>query len=154
MILAYIFSIIFLVVADQYSKQVVISYLLLGEKKIVIPNFFDVTYVKNTGAAWSMMEGQQSIFIIISFLAVVGFCYLLIKDKSKFNLYKLSYLLIIGGALGNLIDRITLNYVIDFLDFNIFGYDFPVFNIADSFITIGVFIYVILIILENKNAKN
>ena len=154
-ILAYLFTIIFLVGLDQYTKQLVVAYIPEGSKLEIIPNFFNITYVKNTGAAWSMFEGQRSIFIIITIAAVIYFSYLLIKEKDKPFINKLCYLLIVGGAIGNFIDRVLNAYVVDFLSFKLFGsYDFPVFNLADCFLTIGVFLYIILSLVEMKNAKN
>lgn len=154
MYLAYLFIIALLVSIDQYSKQVVITYLDLGEKMEVIPNFFYVNHVRNTGAAWSLFDGQRTLFIIITILAIIGFGYLLLKIKNNTILHKISYLLIIGGSIGNLIDRISYGFVVDFLDFYIFGYDYPVFNIADSFLVVGVILYLITIILENTHAKD
>lgn len=154
-ILAYLFAIIFLVGADQYTKLLVATYIPLNERLEVIPNFFNITHVRNTGAAWSLFEGQRSIFIIITVIAVIYFFYLLIKDKNKPFIYKVCYILVISGAIGNFIDRFINSYVIDFLSFRLFGfYDFPVFNIADCFLTIGFIIYIILSLVEMKNAKN
>lgn len=154
MILAYLFIISFLVAIDQYSKQIIATYINLGDLKEVIPDFFYLTNVHNTGAAWSIMEGEISAFIVITVGAILLFSYLLFFSKSKTKLETVSYLLVIGGAIGNFIDRINLNYVIDFLDFYIFKYDFPVFNLADCFLTIGVGLYIISFILENRHAKN
>ena len=153
-ILGYLFTIIFLVGLDQYTKNLIVTYIPEGEKLEIIPGFFNVTYVKNSGAAWSMLEGQRTIFIIITVLAVIYFSYLLIKEKDKPFIFKISYLLIIGGAIGNFLDRFVNAYVVDFLDFKFFGYDFPVFNLADCFLTVGVFIYLIASLVEMKRAKN
>lgn len=153
-ILGYLFTIIFLVGLDQYTKNLIVTYIPEGEKLEIIPDFFNVTYVKNSGAAWSMLEGQRTIFIIITVLAVIYFSYLLIKEKDKPFIFKVSYLLIIGGAIGNFLDRFVNAYVVDFLDFKFFGYDFPVFNLADCFLTVGVFIYLIASLVEMKRAKN
>lgn len=154
-VLAYLFTIIFLVGLDQYTKQLVVAYIPEGSKLEIIPNFFNITYVKNTGAAWSMFEGQRTIFIVITIASVIYFSYLLIKEKDKPFINKLCYLLIIGGAIGNFIDRVFNAYVVDFLSFKLFGfYDFPVFNLADCFLTIGVFLFIILSLVEMKNAKN
>lgn len=154
MVLSYLFIIAFLVAADQFSKQVIVTYLPLNDKRELISNFFYLTNVRNNGAAWSMLEGKQLLFIIITIGAVLLFSYLLFKKNNITKLEKISYLLIIGGAIGNLIDRVINNYVIDFLDFYIFGYDFPVFNLADCFLTVGVFLYIIAAILESKSAKH
>lgn len=154
MVLSYLFIIAFLVAADQFSKQVIVTYLPLNDKREIISNFFYLTNVRNNGAAWSMLEGKQLLFIIITIGAILLFSYLLFKKNNITKLEIISYLLIIGGAIGNLIDRVINNYVIDFLDFYIFGYDFPVFNLADCFLTVGVFLYIVAAILESKSAKH
>ena len=135
--LAYIFTIVFLVGLDQYTKQLIVTYIPLNERLEIIPNFFNITHVRNTGAAWSMLEGQKLIFIVITIVAIIYFSYLLIKDKDKPFINKLCYLLIVSGAIGNFIDRLINSYVVDFLSFKLFGfYDFPVFNVADCFLTV------------------
>lgn len=154
MILSFLFVITLLVCLDQYTKSVVATLLIINNPKEVIPNFFYLNHVENTGAAWSIMEGKQTFFIIISFIALIVFVYMLYKEKDKGLLNVSSYLLIIGGTIGNLIDRIRNGCVVDFLDFKIFGYDFPVFNLADTFLTIGVFLLIISLIKETRNAKN
>ena len=154
MYLAYLFVIALLVSVDQFSKQVVATYLTIGEKKEIIPDFFYLNHVHNTGAAWSMFDGQKTIFIVVTILAIIGFAYMLLKNKNEKLINKVSFLLMIGGAIGNLIDRLTYGYVIDFLDFYIINYDYPVFNLADAFLVIGVILYLINIIWENSNAKN
>lgn len=154
MILFCLFIIVLLVSIDQYTKSVVLKTINLLDKHEVIPNFFYITNVRNTGAAWSILEGKQTFFIIITFIAIAVFVYLLYKDRNKSKLLTISYLLIISGAIGNLIDRITNAYVVDFLDFYIFGYDFPVFNVADSFLTIGVILIFIYSFLEYRSGKN
>lgn len=152
--LIYIFTILFLTGLDQYSKSLVVSYIDEFAQIPIIKGFFSLTYVRNTGAGFSIMEGQQMILILITLVAIAYFSYSLYKAKNKETLKIISLILIISGALGNLIDRISYNYVIDFFDFVIFGYDFPVFNVADSLLCIGVGLLVIDVLLENKNAKN
>ena len=153
--LAYIFTIVFLVGLDQYTKQLIVTYIPLNERLEIIPNFFNITHVRNTGAAWSMLEGQKLIFIVITIVAIIYFSYLLIKDKDKPFINKLCYLLIVSGAIGNFIDRLINSYVVDFLSFKLFGfYDFPVFNVADCFLTVGVSIYIIISIVEMSREKN
>jgi signal peptidase II len=110
--------------------------------------------VRNYGAGFSIMQHETAFLTALSIIAIIILSYMLIKAKKSDTVSIISYILIISGALGNLIDRARLGYVVDFLDFNIFGYDYPVFNIADSFITVGCFILIIMVILETKNAKN
>ena len=151
----YLFIILFEVLIDQFSKQIVTAYLDLYQKVEVIPSFFNLTYVQNYGAGFSILEGQRFLFLFITIVAIIIFSYMLYKGKNSHIVYKTSLLLILGGTLGNFIDRIVHTYVVDFLDFIIFGYDFPVFNIADSFLTIGVILLLIYtLFIEGKNGKN
>ena len=151
----YLFIILFEVLLDQFSKQIVTAYLDLYQKVEVIPSFFNLTYVQNYGAGFSILEGQRFLFLFITIVAIIIFSYMLYKGKNSHIVYKTSLLLILGGTLCNFIDRIVHTYVVDFLDFIIFGYDFPVFNIADSFLTIGVILLLIYtLFIEGKNGKN
>lgn len=152
--IASILFVILLVVLDQASK----IYLTLVNKTSpidleVIRGFFRITYTCNDGAAFSILKGKRVFFIIMTIIVVFFIVYYLLKNK-VYWVEKYSLLLIISGAVGNLIDRIMYGYVIDFLDFIIFGYDFPVFNIADSFITIGAIGLIISILFLNKEGEN
>lgn len=149
----YLLLIIAIVSLDQISKYVIVTHIELGSKFEIIRDFFDITYVRNYGAGFSILQNQTIIFYIIGIIAIIVFTYFLIKDKSS-SLNKAAYLLIIGGTIGNLVDRLVHIYVVDFLDFNIFGYDFPVFNFADCFLTIGCAILIISTLKEEKHAKN
>lgn len=152
--IASILFVILLVVLDQASK----IYLTLVNKTSpidleVIKGFFRITYTCNDGAAFSILKGKRVFFIIMTIIVIFLIVYYLLKNK-VYWVEKYSLLLIISGAVGNLIDRIMYGYVIDFLDFIIFGYDFPVFNIADSFITIGAIGLIISILFLNKEGEN
>ena len=145
-----LFVCLFTLAIDQLSKVIVTSFLSLKESVSVIGNFFKITYVYNEGAAWGMLNGKTFLLIIVSFGALFYLSKEIIKYKeNKMNIWGLGLLL--GGILGNLLDRILYGYVRDFLDFRIFGYDFPIFNIADSAILIGV---ALLIIANNRGEKN
>lgn len=150
----YLLTIVVLVSADQFSKFLVVKNISESQQIELIDNFFNLTYVKNYGAGFSILQNQRIFLIVVSFAAVILMTYLLKKSKSNETLNRICYLLIIGGAIGNIIDRIKLGYVIDFLDFYIFSYNFPVFNFADSCLTIGCFVLIISILLESKNAKH
>lgn len=143
----YLFSFILLII-DIISKLVIKNLLNLYESIKVIPNFFYLTYVKNEGAAFSILEGKQTILIILAICILIYlFNYL---KKEKLDNYKVIYYsLLISGIFGNLIDRIVYNSVIDFLDFKIFGYDYPIFNLADTFIVVGVILIIIEIIRKD-----
>lgn len=117
----------------------------------VIDNFFYITYVKNEGAAWSILSGNRFFLIAVSIIALIFILSCILKEKTFGKLEGFSYGILLGGIVGNLFDRIVYGYVIDFLDFNIFGYNYPVFNIADCFIVIGVLIMIILSFRGDKN---
>lgn len=150
----YLLAIVVLVAADQFSKYIVVLNIAEGTKITLIKDFFNLTYIKNYGAGFSILQNQTVFLTVIGILAIIFVGYLLVKSKNNETLNRICYLLIIGGTIGNLFDRIRFKYVVDFLDFYIFGYDFPVFNIADSFLTIGCILLIISILLESKNAKN
>ncbi len=129
---------------DQISKIVVTSILKLNESIKVIPNFFYITLCHNEGAAWGILNKYKFIIILATLIAlVVIYHFIYCFKQNKRN--TLAFGLLLGGLGGNLIDRIMLGYVRDFLDFYIFKYDYPVFNVADIAIVIGTFLLVIAI---------
>jgi len=140
-----IFVLIILAV-DQLTKFYFTKNLFLNQSVPVIKGFFHLTLVHNRGAAFGILKNQTPLFIITSLLAIILIIAHLKKYKTRFSLYSLSLSLILAGAVGNLIDRVSLGYVIDFLDFHIW----PVFNVADSAITIGA-ILLGWSILKSKN---
>lgn len=138
------------IIIDQVSKYLIDVKLALYESIEVIPNFFAITYYRNNGAAWSMLEGQQLFFIIITIIALLAMIYYYFKINNKDWGQKLALSLMISGTIGNFIDRCLFQYVRDFLDFIILGYDFPIFNVADSLLVVGVFLMAILVFIEEK----
>ncbi len=126
---------ILIVILDQFSKYIVINNFDLNEKVPVINNFFYITHHVNKGAAWGILQGRILLLIIVSSIASIVMIYMLFKIEEK--MFRLPISLILGGALGNLVDRILKGGVTDFFDVYIGSYDFPVFNIADSFVVIG-----------------
>lgn len=139
----YILSIIFLLI-DIFTKQLVKNTLNLYDSIPIIPNFFSITYVINDGAAFSILKGELWLFIILGFVLLFFIFYYL--QKEKLNIYKtIYYSFLIAGVLGNLLDRMIYKGVVDFLDFTIFSYNAPIFNLADTFIVISV----ILIVFES-----
>ncbi len=148
----YIIAFFFFII-DLISKQLINNIMELGESTKVINNFFYITYTHNKGAAWSILEDQRILLLIITVIVL----FLINKFMNKEELTKLeniSYGMIIGGILGNLFDRIFFGYVIDFLDFKLFGYDYPIFNLADSFIVIGIIIMIIISVRKDYYARN
>jgi len=132
-------TLIFLV-ADQMTKQLVVSNMDLYQSIDILP-FFNLTYVHNLGAAFSFLADQGGwqrwFFTAIAAIASIVFIVWLAKTPKQQALLSAAFALMLSGALGNLIDRVLFGYVIDFLDFYGFGYHFPAFNIADSMIFIG-----------------
>lgn len=132
-----IFSLIFIII-DVVVKVVVSNCIGLYDTIKVIPGFFNLTYVRNTGAAFSIMENNRMLFIIIGLVAIFLIYKFLIKDKYLNKLSIISYSMLLGGIMGNMIDRILYGYVIDYLSFNLFGFNAPIFNLADTFIVVSV----------------
>ncbi len=148
----YIIAFLFFII-DLISKLLISNLLELGKSIKIINNFFYITHVRNFGAAWSILEDQRILLLIISVIVL----FLINKFMNKEELSKLeniSYGMIIGGIIGNLFDRIIYSYVIDFIDFRIFGYNYPVFNLADTFIVIGIIIMAIITIRKEYHERN
>ena len=148
----YIIAFFFFLI-DLVSKQIIVRVLEEGKSIKVINNFFYFTFSKNTGAAWSILENQRILLLIIT--VVVLFLINRFMNKEELNkLESFSFGMIIGGIVGNLFDRIFYHYVIDFLDFKIFGYNYPIFNLADSFIVIGIILMIIMSIRKEIYERN
>ena len=141
---------IFTVLIDQLTKFVVESRMALYESIEIISGFFHITYTRNTGAAWSILEGQGTLFAIMALIVSCGIIYYLFRNRNASVFERTAMILICGGALGNMIDRVVHGYVVDFLNFYIFGYDYPVFNVADSFLVVGVAMFVIETIFSKE----
>lgn len=144
----YVLSLIFFLI-DLISKLIILKIENILPIT-VIKNFFYLNKVTNEGAAFSSFTGYQIILILIAIVVLIYIHKSVLKDI-KTNLGTISISLLVGGILGNLFDRIVYNKVIDFLSFNIFGYMFPIFNIADTFICIGVLLLLIDYIRGEKN---
>lgn len=148
----YLTSVIVLLI-DQIAKLLIKTNMNLNEEISIIPNFFSIQYLKNTGAAFSILENQTILLAITSIICISVIIYYLKKEENLTTAMYLSFGLVLGGILGNLIDRIVYQGVIDFLSFQIFNYNFPVFNIADIGITIGVLLLIIIYISRDIKKK-
>lgn len=140
MILVIIFLVIIL---DQITK-----YLAIGLKKgsiKVVKNFMELVYVENRGAAFGILQGKKIILVFFTFFIIAALCYFIYKSRSRLStISKVSISLIIGGAIGNLIDRVFRYFVIDFISVTFpNGYEFPVFNVADIAVVCGTFLLII-----------
>lgn len=138
---------------DQLIKYIIKSSMILGES-IVIFDFFKLTYVHNYGAAFSILSGNRYLLIIITIIAMFFIYKFLIKNQKLTNLESALYGFLYGGIIGNLIDRVFLGCVIDYLDFKILGYDFAIFNFADILIVVSIILLVITVFKDDKNGKN
>ncbi|HKM01679.1 MAG TPA: signal peptidase II [Sedimentibacter sp.] len=141
--------IIISIVSDQLTKFWAMDVLKNGDSIKIIGNFLRFTYAENKGAAFSILQNQRTFFLVITLVMLVFLGYIYFKTKNITKLSKLSIAMIAGGALGNFIDRFRLGYVVDFIDVR-FGefYNFPVFNIADSFVVCGTILMIILILFN------
>jgi signal peptidase II len=122
------------VLFDRLAKIAIVNFFKAGESLPVFPPVFHLTYVQNTGAAFGLFKGYVWVFLVVSVLVSIWLLIEIYSKEKRDFIYECSIALILGGAVGNLIDRATLGFVIDFLDFRVW----PVFNVADSCITIGV----------------
>ncbi len=143
---------------DQISKYLVVIYMDLGESVQVIPHLFNFTYIRNEGAAFGSLSNSRWVFMIASSVMIVGILVYMFWKKPKNKLLSTALTLIVAGGIGNMIDRIRLGYVIDFIDFCAFPKLWMwTFNVADSFVVVGaglIILYIILdMIRESKEAK-
>lgn len=141
---------IIVIAIDQITKVLVMKHMEVFEQIPVIENFFYLTSHRNSGAAWGILAGQMFFFYIITTIVVVGIIFYMEKYARGDKLLAISLSMILGGAIGNFIDRLFRKEVVDFLDFNIFGYDYPIFNIADSALVVGVILLIIATFLDEK----
>lgn len=144
-------TIVLLIVLDQLVKWTIVSNIKLGEVKGFIPSIMSLTYLQNTGAAFSILENQQWLFTIITLLVIGGAIWYLIKNiKGSFWLIS-GLTLMIAGGLGNFIDRLRQGFVVDM--FQVDFINFAVFNVADTYLTFGVLIMLLVIIKEETNGS-
>lgn len=141
-----------ILIIDQVTKRIIATAMNIGDSYKVIPNFLNITSHRNNGAAWGILSGKMGFFYIITIVILIVLVLFYIKE-AKYNLFmQVAISLLFAGALGNFIDRLVNGEVVDFVDTNIFGYDFPIFNVADSSLTIGV-LFIIIALLKDANSK-
>lgn len=138
----YFAIIISIFLIDQLTKFLTINYLKDIGEVAIIRNILHFTYVENRGAAFGILKDQKLFFIISTIIIIALILYYLYKNKNTYKLMGVGLSLIVGGAIGNLVDRIRFGFVIDFIDFRVW----PVFNIADSAIVIGQILVIFIII--------
>ncbi|HHV94924.1 MAG TPA: signal peptidase II [Clostridiaceae bacterium] len=140
-----------IIISDQITKHIVSTNIKVGELIPVINNFFYITYHTNTGAAWGILQDKLYILIPLTIVFSLVMFYMLFKTEHK--LLKIALSFILGGAIGNLIDRVVKGSVVDFLDFYFGKFHFPTFNIADCFIVIGTILLGTYIVLYGKEPE-
>ena len=150
MIIDYIIAMI-LIGLDQLSKYLTVQEIALGEVVPVIPNVLSLTYIRNSGAAWSILEDQMIFFYVITVVVVGALIYFLHTEGKKSPIASTGIALIMGGAIGNFIDRLHLKYVIDMIRLEFIN--FPIFNVADMALTIGVIILIGYIVYDELVKK-
>lgn len=137
---------------DQWVKWLIVDNFALGETKSVIPGILSLNHIRNFGAAWSLLEGKMWFFTVVTIIAVVVILTLMIKNRSNGNRwFMIGLTLILAGAIGNFIDRVRLGYVIDMFQTDFVN--FPIFNVADISLVIGVICVLIYIILDEKEQR-
>ncbi|MBM4278777.1 MAG: signal peptidase II [Deltaproteobacteria bacterium] len=146
---------VFILALDQYTKHEAQQKIPLYHTINVIDGFFNLTHLRNTGGAFGILAGEKGgigslFFIAVKLIAIGIILYLFHKAKEHEQILSLSLSLILSGAVGNLIDRIRYGEVVDFLDFHLFSYHWPAFNIADSAITIGIGLMAFELIFHDK----
>ncbi len=148
----FIFSAAFilLIAADQFTKKLANVYLAQGDIDI-IPNVLKLHYLTNRGAAWGMFEGAQFLFIGITIVVIIGmiYYYVRIPFEKKYLLLRFSLILLAAGAVGNFIDRVRYQYVVDFIYVECIN--FPVFNVADCFVCISAVLLIYCLLFRHKN---
>lgn len=145
-----IFSII-LIIIDQFTKYLVVTNIANENPIVLIDDFLRLYYIENRGAAFGILQGFRFLFAIITIVVLLVLIIFLVKNYNKVPfIYLLSFSLLIGGTIGNFIDRIRLHYVVDFISMKFFGHDFAIFNFADMFIVIGTILISIGIVLHDN----
>ncbi|MHC0037239.1 signal peptidase II [Pseudoneobacillus sp. C159] len=148
----YIIALI-VILLDQFTKWLVVKKMYLGESITIIEDFLYITSHRNKGAAWGILQGQMWFFYVVTVIVIIGIIYYIQKHAKGKWVLGTSLGLMLGGAIGNFIDRLFRKEVVDFVNTFIFSYDFPVFNIADSALVIGVGLLMIQMIREERESK-
>lgn len=144
------------VVLDQVTKILAVKYLMPVDTVPIIKNVLHLTYLENTGAAFGSLKNSRWVFLAVSTFAIIALVFYMFRFKPKNRVLSAGLAFIIGGGIGNMIDRLAKGYVVDFVDFRLIN--FAVFNVADSFVCVGAALVIIYIFFfaekEDKNAKN
>lgn len=139
------------VLLDYITKRIVSGNMVLYQSIPVIKGVFNITYVKNTGASFGMMAGARWFFVAVTVILIAAVIYYAVKNKITDKLFLVSASFVVGGGIGNLVDRIATGAVVDFFDFCLIN--FAIFNVADCFVVVGVILMAIYYIKEEKTKK-
>ena len=142
--------ILLLILLDQFTKHLAVSYLQDKPAYKIIDGVLELNFLKNSGAAFGLLQNQKMLFILVAVLImlIIGYVLFRLPDDKKYNIMHVLLALICAGAAGNMIDRIRQDYVVDFISFVIIN--FPIFNVADIYVTVSTFLFVILFLFYYK----
>lgn len=144
----------FLIGLDQLTKFLVVTRMEEGESIPVLGKYLAITSHRNSGAAWGMLQGQMIFFYIITVVVLAILVYVYIKEAKDNLLLQTAIVMLVAGSLGNFIDRILFQEVVDFVDVLLIFYDFPIFNVADSALTVGVVLMIVEFFFMGKGEKD
>ena len=144
---------LFVILLDQITKWLIVSKMNFGDSITIIENVLYITSHRNAGAAWGILQGQMWLFYVITLIVIGAIIYYLQKAARGKWMLGVSLGLMLGGAIGNFLDRVIRKQVVDFIHTYIFGYNFPVFNIADSALCIGVILLMISMLRDERETK-
>lgn len=146
---------VLVVVFDQVTKWLVVKNMELGERIPLVDPYLGFLSHRNRGAAWGMLEGKMWLFYIVTIVVIAAILYFFHTEGKKDRLLGVSLMLLLGGAIGNFIDRLVRGEVVDFVSvlIPVIRYDFPIFNVADAALTVAVALIILHVILDEKNKK-
>lgn len=147
-------AVIILILLDQFTKHLVVQHLMpLEGGKVLIPGVFRLLYLENRGSAFGILQNKQTFFIIFTIvvLLVILYVYTRVPGTARMLYLRIDMILIFAGAVGNFIDRIRQGFVVDFLYFELIN--FPIFNVADIYVTVGCFLLILLLLFYYKDEE-
>ena len=148
-----VISFAILIIFDQWTKALAVAHLMNQEPFVLIPGVFQLHYLENRGAAFGMLQGQRLFFVVIAILVLAAITYIYFKLpwQKHFHYLRAVGIFVAAGAVGNLIDRVSLGYVVDFFYFELIN--FPIFNVADIYVTCATFVLAFLILFYYKEEE-
>ncbi|MGL5917426.1 MAG: signal peptidase II [Culicoidibacterales bacterium] len=139
------------IAVDQITKYLVATYMQVGEQIVVIPDFFTITSHRNTGAAFSILEGKMDFLLLVTIFALGFFIYLIEQYRKTNTGLVIALAVMLGGAIGNFIDRLFVGEVVDFFAFQFGSYHFAIFNVADIALSLGVIVFAVLLLFTGQD---